>query len=43
LYAEENLARYKQPRLYIHLPTLPMGANGKILRSALRQRYEARR
>jgi acyl-CoA synthetase (AMP-forming)/AMP-acid ligase II len=43
LYAEENLARYKQPRLYIHLPQLPMGANGKILRRALRQQYEASR
>ncbi|MCX7565399.1 class I adenylate-forming enzyme family protein [Sulfitobacter sp. F26169L] len=42
-YAQDNLARYKQPRLYIHLPQLPMGANGKILRRALRQHYEASR
>jgi acyl-coenzyme A synthetase/AMP-(fatty) acid ligase len=42
-YAEANLARYKQPRLYIHLPALPMGANGKLLRRALRQQYEATR
>jgi acyl-coenzyme A synthetase/AMP-(fatty) acid ligase len=42
-YAEANLARYKQPRLYIHLPHLPMGANGKILRRTLRQQYEASR
>ena len=42
-YAEGNLARYKQPRLYIHLPQLPMGANGKILRRALRQQFEATR
>lgn len=42
-YAEANLARYKQPRLFIHLPQLPMGANGKILRRALRQQYEASR
>jgi acyl-coenzyme A synthetase/AMP-(fatty) acid ligase len=41
LYAEENLARYKQPRLFIHLPALPMGANGKILRARLRQQFEA--
>ena len=40
-YAEANLARYKQPRVYIHLPLLPMGANGKLLRRALRQHYEA--
>jgi acyl-coenzyme A synthetase/AMP-(fatty) acid ligase len=41
-YAETRLARYKQPRLYIHLPTLPTGANGKLLRRALRAAYEAR-
>ncbi len=40
-YAEANLARYKQPRLFIQLPQLPLGANGKILRRALRQQYEA--
>jgi len=42
-YAEANLARYKQPRVYIHLPSLPMGANGKLLRRALRQQFEATR
>ena len=42
-YAEANLARYKQPRVYIHLPALPMGANGKLLRRALRQQFEATR
>lgn len=41
LYAQENLARYKQPRLYVHLPELPVGANGKLLRRALRAAYEA--
>ncbi len=41
LYAQDNLARYKQPRLYVHLPALPMGANGKLLRRALRAAYEA--
>jgi len=40
-YAEATMARYKQPRLYVHLPALPMGANGKILRRALRQYVEA--
>ncbi|MEP1943168.1 MAG: class I adenylate-forming enzyme family protein [Sulfitobacter sp.] len=40
-YAESNLARYKQPRLYVHLPNLPIGANGKILRRSLRQKFEA--
>ncbi|MFD2739302.1 class I adenylate-forming enzyme family protein [Sulfitobacter aestuarii] len=39
-YAGARLARYKQPRLYIHLPALPTGANGKILRRALREHYE---
>ena len=38
-YAAHQLARYKQPRLYIHIDTLPMGANGKILRKELRDRY----
>ena len=41
LYAERNMARYKQPRVYIHLPELPMGANGKLLRRTLRANYEA--
>jgi len=33
------LARYKQPRLYIRVEALPLGANGKILRKVLRERY----
>jgi acyl-CoA synthetase (AMP-forming)/AMP-acid ligase II len=37
------MARYKQPRLFIHLPELPMGANGKLLRRSLRAAYEAQR
>ena len=40
-YAHAKLARYKQPRLYVHLPSLPMGANGKLLRRSLRAAYEA--
>lgn len=42
-YVTDKLARYKQPRLYIHLPELPSGANGKILRRALRAGFEARK
>lgn len=40
LYVSGKLARYKQPRLFIHLPELPMGANGKILRRVLRADFE---
>lgn len=39
-YAETKLARYKQPRLYVHLPALPTGANGKLQRRALRAAYK---
>ena len=35
-HAEAVLARYKQPRIYAHLPALPHNANGKINRRALR-------
>ena len=41
-FANERLARYKQPRVYIRLDALPSGANGKILRRALKPLYEAR-
>ncbi|WGR59894.1 long-chain fatty acid--CoA ligase [Paracoccus ferrooxidans] len=34
--AERRLARYKQPREYIHLPALPRTPTGKINRRALR-------
>ena len=34
-YVEPNLARYKHPRAYVHIPELPTGANGKILRRRL--------
>lgn len=40
-YASKALARYKQPRIYIHLPALPTGANGKLIRRALRAQFEA--
>jgi acyl-coenzyme A synthetase/AMP-(fatty) acid ligase len=35
--AQARLARYKQPRLYIPLATLPRSANGKLDRRALAQ------
>ncbi len=34
-HAEAHLARYKQPRLFIHEQALPKNANGKLLRRAL--------
>ncbi|TCP63381.1 acyl-CoA synthetase (AMP-forming)/AMP-acid ligase II [Rhodovulum bhavnagarense] len=40
-FAAERLARYKQPRLYVHMDELPKGANGKLNRRLIRQRYEA--
>ncbi|WP_347267948.1 class I adenylate-forming enzyme family protein [Paracoccus sp. (in: a-proteobacteria)] len=38
-HADTRLARYKQPRAYIHLPTLPRTATGKINRRALREAH----
>lgn len=35
-HAESHLARYKQPRVFRHLPALPRGANAKLNRRALR-------
>ncbi len=40
-YVQENLAAYKQPRGYFHVEALPTGANGKLLRRALRPIYES--
>ena len=40
-YVEPKLARYKQPRAYIHLSALPTGVNGKLLRCALRAHFKA--
>jgi acyl-coenzyme A synthetase/AMP-(fatty) acid ligase len=34
-FASERLARYKQPRAYVHMDVLPTGANNKLLRRAL--------
>ena len=42
-HAETVLARYKQPRLYLHLPALARNANGKLDRGAMRRAEEARR
>lgn len=39
-FAAERLARYKQPRLYVHLDALPKGANNKLNRRLIRQQYE---
>ena len=41
-FARDRLAAYKAPRGYIHVDALPTGANGKLLRRALRPIYEAR-
>ncbi len=35
-FAQSRLARYKQPKDYVYLPDLPTGANGKLLRRALK-------
>ncbi|SHK30946.1 Acyl-CoA synthetase (AMP-forming)/AMP-acid ligase II [Shimia gijangensis] len=42
-YAEQTLARYKQPRLLQRLDALPTNPNGKLSRRALRQHFEAHR
>lgn len=39
-FARGRLAAYKCPRGFFHLPDLPTGANGKLLRRALRPIYE---
>ncbi|PKQ11082.1 MAG: benzoate--CoA ligase [Alphaproteobacteria bacterium HGW-Alphaproteobacteria-1] len=40
-HARARLAAYKCPRGYFHVKSLPTGANGKLLRRALRPIYEA--
>lgn len=40
-YVSAQLAPYKRPRGYYHLDSLPTGANGKLLRRALRPIYES--
>ena len=34
-FAAEKLAHYKQPRLFVHCDSLPIGPNGKLLRKSL--------
>jgi acyl-coenzyme A synthetase/AMP-(fatty) acid ligase len=41
-YVQDKLARYKQPRAYIHLPAMPVSANGKLLRRALPAYFKAK-
>lgn len=41
-YVQLNLARYKQPRAYIHLDALPTGANGKLHRASLPDLFKAK-
>lgn len=41
-FAKQRLARYKQPRAYIYLDSLPTGANGKLLRRALPAYFESK-
>jgi acyl-coenzyme A synthetase/AMP-(fatty) acid ligase len=40
-HMSDLLARYKCPRLFLRVPELPRGANGKLLRRRLRDDYEA--
>ncbi|KAJ56805.1 benzoate--CoA ligase [Actibacterium mucosum KCTC 23349] len=40
-FAEPLLAKYKQPRLYRHVATLPKGGNGKLSRKKLREEWTA--
>ncbi|MGV6813319.1 MAG: class I adenylate-forming enzyme family protein [Brevirhabdus sp.] len=42
-FAARTLARYKQPRLYLPRPSLPLNANGKINRRALREIWNRER
>jgi acyl-coenzyme A synthetase/AMP-(fatty) acid ligase len=40
-YVSDKLARYKQPRAYVHVPQLPTSANGKLLRRNLPPLFKA--
>jgi len=40
-YAKNRLARYKTPRIFQRIETLPKSANGKLLRRTIRKTYEA--
>ncbi|GAA6150099.1 acyl--CoA ligase [Pseudooceanicola nitratireducens] len=39
--AGERLARYKQPRAFVHIDQMPRNPNGKLLRRALRDHWPA--
>lgn len=39
-HATSHLARYKQPRLYLRLPAIPVTANGKVNRRKLREEWK---
>lgn len=41
VHMSSRLARYKLPRLYVRVETLPRNANGKLKRRALRDTWEA--
>ncbi|MEC7257719.1 MAG: AMP-binding protein, partial [Pseudomonadota bacterium] len=41
-HATERLARYKQPRAYVHLSEMPTNPNGKLSRRALKPLFESR-
>ncbi|MEL7299711.1 MAG: class I adenylate-forming enzyme family protein [Pseudomonadota bacterium] len=40
-HLDASLAGYKHPRALVHLPALPRSANGKLIRRALPQLFEA--
>lgn len=40
-YVEQNVARYKQPKLFQRMVALPTNPNGKLNRRALRTQFEA--
>lgn len=39
-YAAQHLARYKQPRAWVHLASLPSNPNGKLARKALARHFK---
>ncbi|EEE38779.1 AMP-dependent synthetase and ligase [Rhodobacteraceae bacterium KLH11] len=41
-YVSGKLARYKQPRAFVHMSALPTGGNGKLLRRALPAYFKAK-
>lgn len=39
-FAADQLARYKQPRFFVHVPSLPRNPNGKLLRKNLKPLFK---